>query len=54
MKDHAESKQDWAKFCADMKQLVFSQSEEDQVILRAILTAFENDLVNRSESNGEL
>lgn len=52
MKDHAEVKQDWAKFCADMKQMIFNQPEEDQVILRAMLTAFENDLVNRSESNG--
>ncbi len=52
MKDHAETVQDWAAFCADMKQLVFKQPEEDQKLLRGIFTAFENDLVDRSKNNG--
>lgn len=52
MKDHIEPDQDWSKFCADMKQLVFSQAEEDQKMLRAMLVAFEDDLIDRSKNNG--
>lgn len=52
MKTHLGAEQDWATFCADMAQTVFSAPAADQKLLRAMLVAFENDLVDRSESNG--